>query len=538
MEYSEMKSYEYLLANDLREVDVWNRPIGPSYDDKRWEQLNKQEMMADFDWKNDLLLGAGGEPLDTVNFYDAIFSGLELNELTFDVVKKDADGNIIDIKKKPYKLLLNQYNLEKKKVCKIDVHELEHYLERDDVAVSPCLFYQNWRRKKLLNYVGAFALDIDKLRPHDLKTFLRLFDEGRVLRPSIIVNSGSGMHFYYVLNEMLRCDLGSYEANYRIVEAVYNKLYDVIIKDEWFKDAQRHWVGQDYRVVGSKTRLGQICSAFRVGKDYTIEELMQYLHVNIDPTTHCATYPQMMYAKSIAKDLELDVPNFENAKETYNFIAKNKDAAYLVREERRRKNVERKKKRKEKREKQASWYKKTYDYVLKYAIAGNRFNSLKALAIIAYKEGITLERLENDLEELRIAWSQMDWRGDPFNEKNIDAIIRLFNHCELYRNTRADTLEEWLRIAFSKIGTKRNGQTQKEHLEEARAIRDIRIKRKGKTNWWEGNGRPVGSGTAEHQVLEWQQKHPNGKKIECHRETGLDPKTIRKWWKENNSELK
>ncbi len=43
-------------------------------------------------------------------------------------------------------------------------------------------------------------------------------------------------------------------------------------------------------------------------------------------------------------------------------------------------------------------------------------------------------------------------------------------------------------------------------------------------------GRPKGSGTAQVRVYEWRQQHPEGRKADCHRETGLDPKTIRKWW--------
>ena len=31
------------------------------------------------------------------------------------------------------------------------------------------------------------------------------------------------------------------------------------------------------------------------------------------------------------------------------------------------------------------------------------------------------------------------------------------------------------------------------------------------------------------RVYEWRQQHPEGRKADCHRETGLDPKTIRKW---------
>lgn len=45
-------------------------------------------------------------------------------------------------------------------------------------------------------------------------------------------------------------------------------------------------------------------------------------------------------------------------------------------------------------------------------------------------------------------------------------------------------------------------------------------------NWREGNSRP----SAQDRVYEWRRQHPEGRKADCHRDTGLDPKTIRKWW--------
>ena len=40
------------------------------------------------------------------------------------------------------------------------------------------------------------------------------------------------------------------------------------------------------------------------------------------------------------------------------------------------------------------------------------------------------------------------------------------------------------------------------------------------------DGRP----TAQMKVYEWRKANPYGKKADCHKDTGLDPKTIRKWW--------
>ena len=76
---------------------------------------------------------------------------------------------------------------------------------------------------------------------------------------------------------------------------------------------------------------------------------------------------------------------------------------------------------------------------------------------------------------------------------------------------------------------KRNWRKQPIHLQGARAIQEINDKANG-TNWRKGNGRPIGSGIAQDRVYEWRRQHPEGRKADCHRDTGLDPKTIRKWW--------
>jgi hypothetical protein len=73
---------------------------------------------------------------------------------------------------------------------------------------------------------------------------------------------------------------------------------------------------------------------------------------------------------------------------------------------------------------------------------------------------------------------------------------------------------------------KRNGQKQKDHLEEARAIRDIRSKRRGEA-WDEHNGRKP----KKEIVEEWCLRHPEGTKADCIKETGLSKPTVYKWWK-------
>ena len=189
-----MKRYQN--PPDNRPLDDWGKPIGKSYHEKQWDELTPEEMMMDFEWKSDILESLGEEISFATFYQDYLFRELYAGELEGD-----------------YKVMLTEYvpkekdeEKSKTKIYKIDVDDIADYLHQNNVALSPCLFHNNWRRKNLMNYVSAFVLDIDKLRPMNLQRFFMLFDEGRLLRPTFIANSGSGVHFYYLLDKMLPVD--------------------------------------------------------------------------------------------------------------------------------------------------------------------------------------------------------------------------------------------------------------------------------------------------------------------------------------------
>ena len=71
---------------------------------------------------------------------------------------------------------------------------------------------------------------------------------------------------------------------------------------------------------------------------------------------------------------------------------------------------------------------------------------------------------------------------------------------------------------------KRNGRKQEDHLKRARAVQAVDYP---DGEWREGNGRKPKKDIVE----EWCLRHPDGIKAECIRETGLDRKTVSKWWK-------
>jgi len=79
---------------------------------------------------------------------------------------------------------------------------------------------------------------------------------------------------------------------------------------------------------------------------------------------------------------------------------------------------------------------------------------------------------------------------------------------------------------------KRNGRPQKVHMATMRAIQGV-IDPTG--NWRNKNGRPKNSGTKQQQVLLWRKAHPEGRKADCERDTGLSRHTVLKWWAPQNN---
>ena len=117
----------------------------------------------------------------------------------------------------------------------------------------------------------------------------------------------------------------------------------------------------------------------------------------------------------------------------------------------------------------------------------------------------------------------MNTKGDEFTED--DVMHALEAYTDSYATYPIDTIVWRTGIQIEK--NRRNGQKQSDHLEEARAIRDIRMRRQGR-KWTDGNGRPDKLSV----VAEWRSEHSEGTKAECIRETGLSKKTVYRWWEE------
>ena len=187
-------------------------------------------------------------------------------------------------------------------------------------------------------------------------------------------------------------------------------------------------------------------------------------------------------------------------------------------------------KRQVKKERRGRWTVKRdlYDWWL-HRIAdeirvGHRFYGIMTLAIYAKKCGIDEDELRRDAFALLRPYDDMSVEDiNRFTKDDVVCALEMFN--EDYVTFPRDDIAKLSGLTMPV--NKRNWRKQAEHIKMMNLIRD---EINGNKNWRNKDGRPKGSGTAQARVYEWRQQHPEGRKADCHRETGLDPKTVRKWW--------
>ena len=367
----------------------------------------------------------------------------------------------------------------------------------DFCLMSPISYAGKSRKSSNARFMYALAIDLDGMteRKH-WDFFMEQINRGHEMlqfvwglpRPTYLVSSGSGIHIYYVFKQPIPM--------FKNIVEELEKLKRRLTWQAWTQGAsslhdkvQYESLFQGFRVVGTITKDGGRCRAFSVGEKVTVEYLNKFV-----PEDHRAV--SFVYKS----DLRL-----EDAKKKYPEWYQRR----IV----------------EKRPRNTWTCKKAvYDWWIRKlkegAEQGHRYWCIMTLATYAQKCGVPRETLEEDAYGL-IPF--MNTKGDEFTED--DVMHALEAYTDSYATYPIDTIVWRTGIQIEK--NRRNGQKQSDHLEEARAIRDIRMRRQGR-KWTDGNGRPDKLSV----VAEWRSEHSEGTKAECIRETGLSKPTVYRWWRE------
>ncbi len=387
------------------------------------------------------------------------------------------------------------------------LEQLPELLQEEFVITSPIGYYGKRRSGDNARYAYAMAFDLDGVEMPQLRDVNHQMQQEIIPQATYIVNSGRGLHLYYFFKEPVillpTIQTALKELKYALTkEVIWNRFTSTR------KEAEVQGILQGFRMVGSPSKLGSDypVTAYRFGQGErkSVGELVDALP---------ATSENREKVHSIL--LALKGVHLQEAKEKWP-------------EWYQRRIVE--------KQPRGRWYVKRdlYDWWLREIknkiTVGHRFYGVMTLAIYAIKCGIEEDELRRDAYSLLQPYDNMSIEDvNRFTEEDIEAALNIYQ--ENYNTFPRDDISKLTGIPM-KVN-KRNGQKQADHLEEARAIRDIRMKRQGR-KWDDNNGRPKGSGTAQEKVNQWQKDNPGKSKAECNRQTGLDPKTIRKWWVENS----
>lgn len=414
--------------------------------DEPIEVIQKQ-----YDEKN-MILDQFGEQVRSWDMYEDIFDDLET---TIPVVIIDGD--------------------EEKRVRPMTVSDaIEFGALRNDTLIGGCTYFNNWISKKSAKDIHTFIVDYDNAYSGVLLDALQRGWEGasgeKFAMPTYIVNSGTGLHLYFVLTE----PIPAYHSMTQNIDKLYRALA-IQQSRRVYVQKQIQWFGQDFRIAGGLNKYNWVNTVFRVGKKWDIDELGRAVGLK---DVHFIRYGEKRQKKRTGH---------------------------------------------KKRQKVIGW--KTnrafYDYALRTCAEktkeGNRYLSMCALSVIAYKCGVDQDELERGLESLLPKYNKGAVR--QVKPKEIQSAMKMYNEKAML--TPRESLEHWQGWEYKPI--KRNGRKRADHIKLMNFVRD---ELNHNDHWRDGNGRK----SHGVDVKQWRSSHPEGRKVDCIKDTGLSKSTVYRHW--------
>lgn len=375
------------------------------------------------------------------------------------------------------------------------------YVEQNPLTLCSGLTYRH-RVNRIQNAqrMNALIFDLDGVGEREIRTLLLRFGQSaQTIRtlpiPTFIVMSGTGLHLYYVFEEpidlypniKLQLKALKYDLTFRMWEYKSTSTK---------KDIQYQSINQSFRMVGSVNgKYGTVLRAFQSGEKVTLDYLNQYAK----PENRVDVNRPFRPSKMTRAEARETYPEWyqrvvvEKRRRLKKWDIKSKQGYALY-----------------------EWWLRQIGEIK----GGHRYYFLMCLVIYACKCDVPREKLKDDMYAAYEELKKVE-HDNPLTEEDIRSALETYDK-EYYNFTIAD-IEKLTDIRIER--NKRNYQKQKDHLEEARAIRDIRMKRQNK-DWRDGNGRP----SAENTVVEYIREHPEARKCDVIRGTGLDKKTVYKYY--------
>ena len=391
------------------------------------------------------------------------------------------------------------------------VEQLNEILQHPFVIISPVSYTGKRRTKSNARYLYAIAIDIDSVDGKNLDNLLYQSDPTRKVpltfpQPQIIVNSGSGIHIYFLLESPHPMFNDVYPILNKVKKELTRRVWNRGVTHEDPHKPQFQGNCQGFRLPGTQTKTRQRVTAFQninphVKPFYKITDLMA------NGGGFLSDEEQQLLAKG---KYNPDRIPLKQARELYpewyerRIIQGHKSGRWFVKRD------------------LYDWWKKQ---ISEKVSVGHRYFCLMALAVYAAKCNIDEEEFMKDLESFVEPFDGISYtRNDDDRFTIEDALDAAAAYRECYCTFPIEDLRDITGIEIERNKT-RKFKKQDKHLEEARAIRDVRQKREGRI--WNENGI---KNTKLVEIFEWRKNNPEGSKYACAKELGISKPTVMKWW--------
>lgn len=390
-----------------------------------------------------------------------------------------------------------------------DYKEIDWCIDNRFSMISMCTYFGKGK-ERIPSLCFGLAIDLDYVRLKELEKLLYFIDEKIIPVPTYIANSGKGVHLYYLFEKPISLKDTVVQG---YLTSLKNKLIEIIWTESTSLDKDRQFqsIYQDIRMAGSwtkfgnnnKTRCSYIVRAFKTGERVDLTYL----------TSFCGKLGSFEDYASLSATTRMPL---SEAKEKYpdwyrRIVLEKQEKGFYIQSRG-----------------LYEWWKSIItkptptngDEQMRTSHEGNRFYCISVLFVMAYKCGISLEEATQDALNLISFMNEREHHED--NEFTVaDVMSASAFYDRKYVKWGNKGIAKHCSIVLPEPKTRRNGRIQEEHLKRTRHLRVL--------SSYENVGRPKGS-TYETVIKKWRERNPNGKKVDCIKETGLSKPTVYKWW--------
>ena len=159
-----------------------------------------------------------------------------------------------------------------------DLAEIEKALEYKTAFMSAISYFGRNRTAENAREMYALIFDLDEVGEEEIRLLFSAWIEGmggRVPRPTYIVNSGGGIHLYYVFEKPIPLYPNIQKQLKKLKYALTDKIWNGDTSQLKLKQFQG--INQGFRLVGSKTKHGEIVKAYKTGERVNLAYLSQFV---------------------------------------------------------------------------------------------------------------------------------------------------------------------------------------------------------------------------------------------------------------------